>query len=214
MKMILIAISIMFGLYATPATAPNSAQDLKNYLETREQVKAMDMAALKKIETSGDEKTVKKGLASYYTFIKAPLPDNDPAAGKAAINALEKAANIHMDPISYVKLAVVYSRDNPAFDIKQDRIKALKYLSIAWEIADLSDRSTKDNGLLTLIINNSLGLGDGFYADQVNGRFPMKKALDTIRPDVLSARLRFKKLYNLTVQDEFAGSTAVERHYR
>jgi hypothetical protein len=75
------------------------------------------------------------------------------------------------------------------------------------------DRATKDNGLLTLVVNSSLGLGDGFYTDHVNGKFAMKKALDIIRPDVLAARGRFKKLYNLSVKDEFAGSTNVERHY-
>ncbi|QMW01078.1 hypothetical protein [Spirosoma foliorum] len=213
MKTLLLGLSSVLGLFTTPAAAPNSAQDLKDYLTIREQIKAMDMAALKKIATSPDEKTVKKGLATYYSFIKVPLPENNPAAGKAAVDALETAANTYMDPIAYVKLAIVYAQDNPSFNIKQDRTKSLKYLSIAWEIADLSDKATHDNALLTLIVNNSLGLGDGFYRDNTNGTFAMKKALDTIRPEVLAARGRFKKLYNLSVKDEFTGSTNVERHY-
>ena len=213
MKTILLGLTSVLGLYTTPAVAPNSAQDLKSYLTIREQMKALDMPALKKITTDPNEKNVKKGLATYYTFIKAPLPENNPAAGKLAVDALETAVNIYMDPIAYVKLAIIYANDNPSFNIKQDRTKSLKYLSIAWEIADLSDRATGDNALLTLIINNSLGIGDGLLADNANGRFAMKKALDSIRPDVLNARNRFKKLYNLSVKDEFVGSTNVERHY-
>jgi hypothetical protein len=213
MNTILFAFSTLFTLFANPATAPNSAQDLKNYMNTREEIKAMDFASLKKIEENPAEKNVRKGLASYYTFIKAPLPENNPAAGKAAVDALETTAKTYMDPVAYVKLAIVYAQDNPSFNVKQDRVKALKYLSVAWEIADLSERATGNNALLTLIINNSLGLGDGFYADNVNGKFAMKKALDTIRPEVLASRVRFKKLYNLTVKDEFTGSTNVERHY-
>lgn len=213
MKTILFGLSSVLGLFTTPAAAPNSVQDLKNYLTIRDQMKAADMTVLKKIASDPNEKTVKKGLATYYTFIKAPLPENNPAAGKSAVDALETAANLYMDPIAYVKLAIDYAHDNPAFNIKQDRTKSLKYLSIAWEIADLSDRATGDNALLTLIVNNSLGLGDGFYTDNTNGKFAMKKALDAIRPEVLSARGRFKKLYNLSVKDEFVGSTNVERHY-
>ncbi|GAB2579220.1 hypothetical protein [Spirosoma areae] len=213
MKTILLGLSSVFSLFATPLAAPNSALDLKNYLTTREQLKTADLAALKKIAASSSEKNVKRGLSAYYAFLKTPLPDGNVVAAKASIDALETAANTYMDPITYVKLAIVYAQDNPSFNLKQDRKKALIYLSIAWEIADLSDRATGDNGLLTLIINNSLGLGDGLWADQVNGKFAMKKNLDAIRPDVLSARARFKKLYNLSVKDEFAGSTNLERHY-
>ena len=213
MKTILLGLSSVLGLLTTPPAAPNSAQDLKTYLTIREQVKAMDLAVLKKIAENPVEKNVKRGLASYYTFIKVPLPENNPAAGKAAVDALETAATTYMDPLTYVKLAQIYAFDNPTFNVKQDRSKALKYLSIAWEIADLSDRATGDNALLTLIINNSLGLGDGFMADNANGRFAMKKAIDATRPEVLAARSRFKKLYNLSVKDEFTNSTNVERHY-
>lgn len=213
MATLMFTLSTLFGLFGNPAVVPNSALDLKNYLVTRDQVKALDFNAVQKITATPTEKNVRKGLASYYTFLKVPLPENNPAAGKKAVDALEASLNLYMDPLAYVKLAVIYARDNPAFNIKQDRIKSLRYLSIAWEIADLSDRATKDNGLLTLIVNSSLGLGDGFYTDHVNGKFEMKKALDTIRPDVLAARSKFKKLYNLSVKDEFAGSTNMERHY-
>jgi hypothetical protein len=213
MTTLLFALSTLFSLFGNPAVVPNSALDLKNYLTTRDAVKALDYNGVQKITATPTEKNVKKGLASYYAFLKVPLPENNPAAGKKAVDALEASLNLYMDPLAYVKLAVIYAQDNPAFNIKQDRIKSLKYMSIAWEIADLSDRATSDNGLLTLIINGSLGLGDGFWADNVNGKFAMKKALDTVRPDVLAARVRFKKLYNLSVKDEFVGSTNVERHY-
>ncbi len=210
MKTILLS---LFGLYTLPTAPQNSAQDLKNYLTIREQLKAADFTTLKKLAASPAEKTVKRGISSYYLFLKAPLPEGNPAVAKAAVDALETAANTYMDPVAYVKLAQIYAQDHPDFNVKQDRSRSLKYLSIAWEIADLSDRATGDNALLTLIINNSLGLADGFWADNVNGRFAMKKHLDAIRPDVLTARGRFKKLYNLTVKDEFVGSTNVERHY-
>lgn len=213
MLTILLGLSSLLGLYTTPAVPQNSAQDLKNYLPLREQLKAADLTALKKVAASPGEKNVKRGISTYYLFLKTPLPEGNPVVGKALVDALETAANTYMDPIAFVKLAQVYAHDNPDFKVKQDRTKALKYLSIAWEIADLSDRATGDNALLTLIINNSLGLGDGFWADQVNGRFAMKKTLDAIRTDVLSARGRFKKLYNLSVKDEFTSSTNVERHY-
>ncbi|GAB4029867.1 hypothetical protein [Spirosoma gilvum] len=213
MKTILLGLSTVFGLYTNPSVAPNSAQDLKTYMTLRDQIKALDLAELKKIAANPSEKNVRKGLSTFYIFLKTPLPANNPAAGKSAIDALETAANTYMDPIAYVKLAMAYAQDNPTFALKQDRTKALKYLSIAWEIADLSDRATGDNALLTLIVNNSLGLGDGFVVENTNGRFAMKKALDAIRPEVLSARSRFKKLYNLTVKDENPGSTNVERHY-
>lgn len=213
MTTLMFTLSIILGLLGNPAVVPNSAQDLKNYLTTRDQIKALDFNAVQKITATPAEKTVRKGLASYYSFLKVPLPENNPAAGKKAVDALEASLNLYMDPLAYAKLALIYAQDNPAFNIKQDRVKSLKYLSIAWEIADLSDRATKDNGLLTLVVNSSLGLGDGFYADHVNGKFPMKKTLDTIRPEVLAARSKFKKLYNLSVKDEFTGSTNVERHY-
>jgi hypothetical protein len=213
MKNILFGLSSMLGLYTTSALAQNSVQDIKDYMVIRDQLKALDLAALQKITVSPAEKNVKKGLATYYTFLKIHLPENNPAAGKVAVDALEASANMYMDPIAFVKLAIVYAHDNPSFNVKQDRAKSLKYLSIAWEIADLTDRATGDNALLTLIINNSLGIGDGLLADNMNGRFAMKKALDAMRPGVLSARERFKKLYNLSVKDEFAGSTNVERHY-
>jgi hypothetical protein len=213
MATLMFTLSTLFGLFGNPAVVPNSAQDLKNYLVIRDQVKALDFNAVQKITATPAEKNVRKGLASYYTFLKISLPENNPAAGKKAVDALEASLNLYMDPLAYVKMAVIYARDNPAFNIKQDRIKSLKYMSIAWEIADLSDRATKDNGLLTLVVNGSLGLGDGFYTDHVNGKFAMKKALDTIHPEVLAARSRFKKLYNLSVKDEFTGSTNVERHY-
>jgi hypothetical protein len=213
MRNILFGLSSMLGLYTTPLVAQNSAQDLKNYLVIRDQLKAADLATLKKIATSPSEKNVRKGLATYYTFLKTPLPENNPVVAKTAVDALETAANTYMDPIAFVKLAIVYARDNPSFNVKQDRVRSLKYLSIAWEIADLSDRATGDNALLTLIVNNSLGIGDGLLADNENGQFAMKKALDAMRPGVLSARERFKKLYNLPVKDQFAGSTNVDRHY-
>nr|WP_295926624.1 hypothetical protein [uncultured Dyadobacter sp.] len=213
MTTLIFTLSIILGLFGKPAAVPNSALDLKNYVTTRDQIKALDFNAVQKITATPTEKNVRKGLASYYTFLKVPLPKNNPAAGKKAVDALEASLNLYMDPLAYVKMAVIYAQDNPAFNIKQDRVKSLKYLSIAWEIADLSDRATKDNGLLTLVVNSSLGLGDGFYTDHVNGKFAMKKTLDTIRPDVLAARAKFKKLYNLSVKDEFAGSTNVERHY-
>jgi hypothetical protein len=213
MRNILFGLSSMLGLYTTPLVAQNSAQDLKNYLVIRDQLKAADLATLKKIATSPSERNVRKGLATYYTFLKTPLPENNPVVVKTAVDALETAANTYMDPIAFVKLAIVYARDNPSFNVKQDRVRSLKYLSIAWEIADLSDRATGDNALLTLIVNNSLGIGDGLLADNENGQFAMKKALDAMRPGVLSARERFKKLYNLPVKDQFAGSTNVDRHY-
>ncbi|CAN5427139.1 hypothetical protein BH09BAC4_BH09BAC4_10380 [soil metagenome] len=213
MKNLLVGLSSMLGLYTTSALAQNSVQDIKNYLVLKDQLKALDLATLQKITANPTEKNVKKGLATYYTFLKTPLPEHNPTAGKVAIDALEASANRYMDPIALVKLAIVYAHDNPSINIKQDRAKSLKYLSIAWEIADLADRATGDNALLTLIINNSLGIGDGLLADNANGRFAMKKALDAMRPGVLSARERFKKLYNLSVKDEVAGSTNVERHY-
>lgn len=213
MQTILLSLGSLFGLYTMSAVPQNSAQDLKNYLTIREQLKATDLPALKKIAANTGEKTVRRGISTYYLFLKTPLPDGNPAAGKALVDALETAASTYMDPIAYVKLAQLYTRDNPDFNVKKDQVKALKYLSIAWEIADLSDRATGDNALLTLIINNSLGVGDGLYGDNVNGRFAMKKALDSVRPSVLGARERFKKLYNLSVNDEFVGSTNVERHY-
>lgn len=214
MKNILIGLSSLLSLYAAPTLDKSSVNDLKNYLKVREELKVTDLSVLKKIAASPAEKNVRKGIATYYIFLKTPLPENNPAVARAEVDALETAANTYMDPIAYVKLAVVYARDNPEFNVKQDRMKSLKYLSIAWEIADLSDRATGDNGLLTLIVNNSLGIGDGLLADNINGRFQMKKALDTVRPGVLSARERFKKLYNLSVKDEFVGSTNVERHYQ
>ncbi len=213
MKNFLLGLGSVFGLYATPALAQNSAQDLKNYLTIREQFKATDLVALKKAAANPGEKTVRRGLSAYYLFLKTPLPEGDLVAAKGMVDALETAANTYLDPLSLVKLAQIYARDNPDFNVKQDRTKSLTYLSMAWEIADLSDRATGDNALLTVIINNTLGIGDGFVADDAQGRFALKKALDAIRPGVLSLRQRFKKLYNLSVKDEFVGSTNVERHY-
>jgi hypothetical protein len=210
---LLIGLALAFGSLPGRAADQNSAQDLKTYLSDREQVKALELPALKAMTADAHEKNAKRGIAAYYTFLKTRLPDGDIAAAKSSIDALEASANTYMDPLAYVKLAVIYSRDNPTFGIKQDETKALQYLSIAWELADLSDRATGDNALLTLIINNTLGLGDGFVAENASGKFAMKQALDTVRPAVLKERERFKKLYNLSVKDEFPGSTNVERHY-
>jgi hypothetical protein len=210
---LLIGITLAFGFLPGRAADQNTAQDLKSYLSDREQVKALELPALKAMAADLHEKNTKRGIAAYYTFLKTHLPDGDVAAAKSSIDALEAAAGVYMDPLTFVKLAIVYARDNPTFGVKQDETKALQYLSVAWELADLSDKATGDNGLLTLIINNTLGLGDGFLTESVNGKFAMKQALETIRPTVLKERERFKKLYHLSIKDEFPGSTNVERHY-
>ena len=165
---------------------------------------------MKTIAANSGEKDTRRGLAEYYFFLKTPKPETE-ADGAKMIDLLLKAADTYMDPVTYVKLANLYSQDYPAYGSKRDLTRCLRYLSVAWEMADLSDKATGDNALLTLIINNTLGLGDGLFGE--GDKIALKKSLDAIRPGVLEARERFKKLYGLSVKDESPGTTALERHY-
>ena len=217
MKTLLLAAGLL--TVATPAfaqfgvvNAQDAADELKGYLAQRDEIKTLELPALKTIAGDPKEKHSRRGLAEYYMFLKNSRPGGDAAAGKKQIDALLQAADTYMDPLTFVKLAILYSNDYPDYGSKRDLTKCLRYLSIAWEMADVSDKATGDNALLTLVINNTLGLGDGIFGDAKN-QADLKKILDTIRPDVLKARERFKKMYGASVKDDEPGSTGVERHY-
>ncbi len=210
----LVALSLLLVLQASFALAQNKVDDLKTYLAQRDEIKKLDLPALKTIAASASEKNTRRGLAEYYIFLNTPKEESDIATGAKMIDALVKAADTYMDPLTYVKLARLYSTDYPAYGSKRDLTKCLRYLSISWEMADLSDKATGNNDLLTLVINNTLGLGDGLFGSDGDDKATLKKTLDAIRPDVLKARERFKKLYSLSVKDESPGSTNLERHYQ
>lgn len=210
----LVGLSLLLVLHANFALAQNTVDDLKVYLAQRDEIKTLDLAALKTIAANSGEKNTRRGLAEYYIFLKTPKEENDTATGARMIDTLVKAADTYMDPVTYVKLARLYSTDYPAYGSKRDLTKCLRYLSISWEMADLSDKATGNNDLLTLVVNNTLGLGDGLFGSGGDDKATLQKTLDAIRPDVLKARERFKKLYSLSVKDESPGSTNLERHYQ
>lgn len=209
----LVILTLLLALRIGTASAQGTVEQLKTYMAERDKIKTLDLAALKAITDNRKETNVRRGLAEYYVFLKTPVADGDAAAGTQAANALEKAADLYMDACTYVKLAGMYSQDYPGYGVKRDETKLLRYLSTAWEIGDLSDKATGDNAVLTLIVNNTLGLGDGVLGSGTADKPDLKKTLDAIRPDVLKARARFKKLYGLSVKDETPGSTNLERHY-
>ena len=204
--------TLLLILHASLAPAQSTVDDLKAYLTQRDEIKTLDLPALKTIAANDHEKNTRRGLAEYYIFLRTPKSEGDAAAGAKQADAFVQAADTYMDPVTYVKLATFYSQDFPDFGSKRDLTKCLRYLSISWEMADLSDKATGDNALLTLVINNTLGLGDGIFGNS-GGKADLKKILDAIRPDVLKARERFKKMYGLSVKDEYPDSTNLERHY-
>ncbi len=206
------AACVLFVFHTGAALAQGTVDELKSYMAQKEEIKALELPAVQAIAANPKEKNSRRGLAEYYVFLKSPRPAGDVAAGTKSVSALLQAADKYMDPATFVKLATLYSNDYPDYGSKRDLTKCLRYLSILWEMADLADKATGDNALLTMVIDNTLGLGDGIFGDG-SKQAELKKILDEIRPDVLKARERFKKMYGLSVKDETPGSTNVERHY-
>ena len=118
-----------------------------------------------------------------------------------------------MNPSGYTNLAKLHFSGSDAFKVKANKELSLKYLAISWEIAEVTNTATKDNTILTMIINGTLGLGDTFYMEENQGGLNMTKAIEDMKPEVLMERDRFKKLYLLSVTDQYPGSLAIDRHY-
>ncbi len=201
-------------MIAIVAPAPLlSCVDLKIYLPLRDELQTLGLPALQAIAADPQQPGIKRGVAAYYVFLQTLAAGVSAAEAKRAISALDDVTNTFMDPCSYVKLAALYADDYPEFGVLRNLVRALKYLSISWELGELVTEATGDNALLTLILSNNLGLGDAIFGSQTSSLSELKQILDLIRPEVLEARERFRLLYHLSFPDKCPGTTAVERHY-